>query len=559
MPSATVPGFSTILDSRGNPMTSGPTGTMYRRTKRDDALRPAPPNHYGDYIDLLAPRRAKALISESRALGTRGQPSSLLEQKADYIAASDFRPTFLGTDANYGTAALPQIEEALKIVNLRGYLFDWKTTWRLTIPAMATSGRVYVLLTTWPDTDYPALQIIEAHRVGQRDDDKEIVGRDDAFTLISTGDTPALRSPMGEGGPTKKIRGAYTGLRIKNGIIYNGVGTEVAYRVLGPDPDGRDDQDISARDLFPIARPRSFSEGTTPPEIAAALFDFIGLELAQSAALTSQIHDGKLTVVETNETGKADPSRALLGMESKNLDGSPTELVDEGEWRYVKSGKGKLEPWQTQRPSDQWQSFDARVHSRGAAGIRWRSEMLDPAALKAASNRALQDQINTLIRESFSTVAKGATRALGYIAAKLTGAPLNVLPLHAESRSWGIAPPPWFEVDRASAKYDLDDVAAGRISMETLHQRDGTTGVEVMTSRAKLYLQAKAISEKTGAPLDIVMGDLGVTVQRTGAPSQGNASASASESTAATAAAAAGKKLVFHRDPAGNLVAAELG
>lgn len=510
MPNATVPGFATILDSRGNPMRTGPTGTMYRRTERDDKLRPSPPNHYGDYIDLLSPRRAKQLISESRAIGTRGQPASLLEQKADYVAASDFRPTFLGTDADYGTTALPLLEDALKISNLRGWLYDWKTTWRLTIPAMATSGRVYVLLTTWPDTDYPALQILEAHRIGQRDDGKEKVEAGDAFTI----------SYDEQGKNPKQIRGAYKGLRIKNGIIYNGAGTEVAYRVLGPDPEGDMDQDISARDLFPVARPRSFSEGTTPPEIAAALFDFIGLELAQSAALTTQINDAKLTVVETNETGKADPNLELAGMAPKNLDGTPTQLVDEGEWRYVKSGKGKLDFPAPTRPTDQWQNFDQRVHSRGAAGIRWRSEMLDPAALKAASNRALQDQINTLIRESFSTVAKGATRALGYISAKLTGAPLNILPLHAESRAWGIATPPWFEVDRASAKYDLDDVAAGRISMETLHHRDGTTAVEVMTSRAKVYLQAKAIAAKTGVPIEVVMGDLGMTVQRTGAPEQ---------------------------------------
>jgi len=542
MPSATVPGFSTILDARGNPIRTGPTGTMYRRTDRDDALRPAPPNHFGDYIDLLAPRRAKQLISESRAIGTRGQPASLLEQKADYVAASDFRPTFLGTDANYGTTALPLLEDALKICNLRGWLFDWKTTWRLTIPAMATSGRVYVLLTTWPDTDYPALQILEAHRIGQRDDAKEKVEANDAYTTTPDG---------------SRIRGAYRDLRIKNGIIYNPSGTEVAYRVLGPDPDGSEDQDISARDLFPVARPRSFSEGTTPPEIAAALFDFIGLELAQSAALTTQINDAKLTIVETNETGRADPNLELAGMAPKNLDGTPTQLVDEGEWRYVKSGKGKLDFPAPTRPTDQWQNFDQRVHSRGAAGIRWRSEMLDPAALKAASNRALQDQINTLIRESFSTVSKGATRALGYIAAKLTGAPLNVLPLHAESRAWGIATPPWFEVDRASAKYDLDDVAAGRIAMSTLHERDGSSSMEVFTKRARVYLEAKAVAAKTGVPLEIVLGDMGMTVQRTGAPEaphpeQGEAASKGSP-------AAKAKSLVFHRDPAGNLLAAELG
>ena len=508
MPNQTAPGFLTILDPRGNPYPAGPQGTAYRRTEDDDRLRPAPPNHYGDWIDLLNPRNAKRLVSEGRATGTRGQPASLLDQKADYVSASDYRPQFRGQDHDYGATALPLLESALNIANLRGYLYDWRTTWRLGVPTLGTDGSFYVLLTRW-ETGYPALQILERHRIGQRDDQAQIVGPTDALTTITT-----------ETGAQKTIRGAYRGLRITGGQIYNRAGTEVAYRVLGADPKGSEDYDISARDLYRVARPRSYSEGTTPPEIAAALFDFIGLEMAQSAQLDQQIEDSRLTLIEENATGTYNAAGAFLpgqGNPNASKPGSPTVESKRGRTKFLKTGYS-VKAHETDRPSDQWMNFDSRVHSRGAAGIRWRAEMLDPAALKGASNRALQDQINTLIRETFTTLDRAATRACNYIAAVLASPEIAALPLHPETMRWGIAPPPWFEVDRASAKYDLDDVAAGRVSMSTLHARDGKTSTEVYTERARAYMEALSIQKKyPEVPLDQIMGDLGMTVQRTGA------------------------------------------
>jgi hypothetical protein len=513
MPSALAPGF--LYSSNGRDViTPGPQATAYRRTEDDDRLRPAPRNHLGDWIDLISSRDSRRLISESRAQGTRGDVVALLEQKADYIAASDFRPTFLGSDTTYSAAAQPILESAFQIANLRGYLWDWRTTWRLCIPTLATDGRVYVLLTRWPDTGWPALQILEAHRIGQRSD-AQLVGQDDAVTLITE-----------ENGATKKIRGAYRGLRIKNGIIYNAAGTEVAYRVLGADPEGAEDQDISARDLFPIARPRSFSEGTTPPELAAALFDFIGLELANSAQLDQQIEDARLTLIEQNATGKYDAGAGFGGGASPgytgprgpdaSAPGTPTTDSKRGRTRYVKTGYA-VTPFESARPSDQWMNFDSRRYARGASTLRWRAEMLDPAGLRGASNRALEDQINTLIRDGFLTVAKGAARAANYISAVLSGPALGALPLHPESMKWGIAVPPWFQIDRASAKYDLDDVAAGRTSMRTLHARDGKTSMEIYLERAHDYKEAEEVAAKQKVPLEFILGDWGATVQRTGA------------------------------------------
>jgi hypothetical protein len=487
MPSTTVPGF--LVDAYGRPVSvpgyGGAAGNLHRRTADDDRLRPRPPSHFADYIELLAPNRWRELVSESRALGARGQPASLLDQKSDYVSASHFRPQFKGTDADYGTAALPILEDALKICNLRGPLYDWKTTWRLTIPSLATDGSVYVLLTEWGETGWPGIQILEAHRIGQRNSSQTIIGASDAVTTITDA----------EGNNPKEVRGAYKGLRISSGHIYNREGTEVAYRVLGATPE--EDRDISARDLFRVARPRSYSEGRTPPELSAAALDFLALDLAQTCALDSQIGDAKLHLIETTPTGRRNAADEIVNPSpgDRTPAGTPTTIEERATTRIIKSGQS-LTPHASTRPSDEWMNFDSRVHSRGATGLRWRAEMLDPTALKGSATRAFQDQINTLIQETFGTIDMAATRVERYVAAKLAGPRQKRLPLHPETRMWGIATPPWFEVDRASAKYDLDDVAAGRVSMSTLHARDGKTSIEVYTERARAYQEALKVRSK---------------------------------------------------------------
>ena len=498
MPSLTVPGF--LLDQFGRPALYGGAGNLHRRSNEDERLRPLPPSHFGDYITLLSSGRYRQLVSECRALASRGLVSALLDQKADYVAASGFRPRFSGEDSEYGALALDALEDALKICNIRGPRFDWRRTWRLAVPTRATDGRYFILLTTWGDTDQPAIQLLEGHRIGQRDENKPVVGALDALTITADG---------------QKVRGAYVGLFINNGVITNPQGTEVAYRVLGPDKD--QDYDISARDMIHVATPSRYSEGTPPPDLARALTDFLAIDTAQTCQLDQQIVDAKLTVVEKNASGKADPVAAMAGMGGVTPDGTPTELVERANWRYIKSGTGELQPWQSQRPSDQWMNFDARVASRAAAAIKWRVEMLDPTALRGAATRAFQDQINTAIAEEFSTIEAPAARVIGYFIAKLTQ--LGVLPAHPEWNEWCIAPPPWFEVDRASARLDLEDVAAGRTPMSTLHARDGHTTVEVYTARATAYeLALETQSAHPEVPLEFILGDLGRTTSRVPAP-----------------------------------------
>jgi hypothetical protein len=286
MPATLVPG--TVLDSRGRPLTT--SGTLYRRSRDDDQKRPSPPNHYGDFSSLLSAHTYRQLVSESRAQAARGFVNALIESKTGYVSASDYAPRFTGTDTRWGEEATAWLREATAIGNIRGNRFDWKSSWRPAVRNFADAGAFFVLLTSWPDTQQPALQFIEAHRVGCRDLDVGLVGENDAFT-----DTVAAD------GTTRRVRGAYRGLPINNGIITNRAGTEVAVRILGATKD--DDQDISLRDLIFVGAPKAYSESRPWPDLAPGLLDFLALDLAQTAALDQQIADARRDLVEESPTG----------------------------------------------------------------------------------------------------------------------------------------------------------------------------------------------------------------------------------------------------------------
>lgn len=493
---------SVLRDASGrfaSSLSYGAQGVMYQRSNDDDRLRPRPPNHFADYAALLSPGRYRELISESRAQACKGILSGLIDNKAGYVSASHWRPRFLGTDASYGAKATELLEDALKICNIRGSRFDWRASWRLSTRNFADAGAFFVLLTTWPDTDQPCLQFIEAHRIGQRNGwGAATVGPNDASTTI-----------VSEAGAENTIRGAYAGLTIDNGIISTPAGTEVAYRILGATPD--DDIDLSARDLIHVAAPKSYSESRPAPDIAPSLLDFLALELAQTCQLDQQIADARLTMIEKNELGKPTTAQRALGNSANAASGIPqTEVYERGGTRFIKSGN-ELKGHETARPSDQWMNFDSRVLSRAAAAFRWRSEMLNPSELRGAATRAFQDQINTLIDDDFNAAAPAAARCIKYFIAKLTQ--MGQLPAHAEWMRWGIARPPWFEVDRASAKIDLQEVASGRVSMASLHQRDGNTTSEVYAARIHAYEEALALQKAhPDVPLNIILGDLGAPI-----------------------------------------------
>jgi hypothetical protein len=473
----------TILDAWGRPAQymGGNRGTLYARTEEDERLRPRQANHFDDYLALLGSHAWKSLVSESRAIGSRGLVAAALAQKADYVSASDWRTYFAGEDSDYGDFAEQFFEDTAHMVCTRGARYDWSTYWRLGVLCAGGDGGFFTLLTESQE-GWPLMQPLEAHRIGQRNGHDQEVKANSAFTTIRN-----------EDGAPLQVSTPYTGLRIVDGIIYNRSGMEVAYRVLGPTPE--QDEDISARDMIHIGPPRWFSEGRPAPQIAPGLLSLLAVDLARTAQLDQQIVDSKLTLIEKNETGKRDPVEDIVNPAARKQtsNGTAFDVIERGGVKFLKTGSS-LEALSTNRPSSQWMEFDQRSAATAIAAIGWRLEMLDPTALRGAATRAFQDQINTQIMSTFKSLRQAVKRARQYFVAKHTK--LGTLPDHPEFLKWGVTPPPEFVVDRNSARIDVEMVRAGADSMPNLHRRAGMMSDDVLNQNARwIYKRAKTAAK----------------------------------------------------------------
>lgn len=492
---------ATILDAFGNPAVyfGGARGGLYERTQDDMRLRPPQANMFDDYISNLSPNRWRSLVSESRSIGSRGILSAALSQKADYVSGSHWRPYFTGQDSAYGEQAEELLEDTNSVCCTRGPRYDWRTLWRLGVLSAGPDGGFFVLLTESP-SGWPLLQPLEAHRIGQRTFGTAYVTSDDAWTTIRKDD-----------GGIDQVSTPYVGLKIVNGIIYNKAGAEVAYRVLGATPD--EDEDVSARDMIHVAAPRWFSEGRPIPQIAPALLDLLGVDLARTCQLDQQIIHSKLTLIEKNETGRQDPINAMLNPPAtpQSRAGANPEVIERGGMRFVKN-KGELTAHSSEVPSDQWMNYDMRMLASSIAAIGWRLEMLDPSALAGAATRAFQDQINTSILNCFEDMRHAVQRATRYRIAKFTK--LGMLPVNKEFLKWNITPPPEFIVDRGAAKVDMELVRSGGDSMSNVHRRAGMRSKDVLNQQARYVYEKKQTAKKwSHNGIEVTPDELGTLAQ----------------------------------------------
>lgn len=484
---------STILDAFGRPANRlGNGSSLYTRDAADNRLRPKPRNHFDDYIALLNSTNWQQLISESRAIGSRGIVAAAIMQRAEYISGSQWRPYFTGEDAIYGEEAEELLENTRTQVCTRGDRYDWRTFWKLGVMTVSPDGGFFIQLTKSP-TGWPLLQPLEAHRIGQRGP-SNIVEADSAWSQFTNADGEQDWKPT-----------PYFGMTIVNGIIYSRAGAEVAFRVLGKTRE--DDEDISAQNMIHVAPPRWFSEGRPVPQIAPGLLDLLGVETARTAQLDAQINHSKLNLVETNDTGKQDGMRGMMNppLSPPSESGTEIEVLERGTIRYVKKNGGKVEAHEAKVPSGEWMDYDDKALSSAIAAINWRLEMLYPGKLGGNTSRALQDAVNTIISNGFEDFHVASQRCTRYRIACYTK--LKLLRPHVEFMKFAITPPPEFCVDRNAAKIDVDMVRAGADNMPNVLRRAGIRARTSLIAQAKFKADQYAIARAYGLDPD----DLGTT------------------------------------------------
>ena len=178
---------SPLLDQFGRPASyynAAPTNTRFKSTE-DDRYRLARPSHYDDLARLLGRERYRALISDARYIAEAFPlVQEAVQQKAEYVSAAGWLPEFTGADRAYGERATRILHDALAISDVRGPLFGWDDQWELIGRLWDIDGGSFQLFTETAESDFPQLQNIEAHRVGQRTSNPIVCEADD-FTWIT--------------------------------------------------------------------------------------------------------------------------------------------------------------------------------------------------------------------------------------------------------------------------------------------------------------------------------------------------------------------------------------
>ncbi len=496
-----------LLDQFGRPtqwISTTPANSRFKSTE-DDRYRLARPKLFDDMARLLGRERYKALISDARWIAEAFPlVQEAVQQKAEYVGAAGWLPEFVGADRSYGERATRILHDALTISDLRGGLFDWDDQWEIAGRLWDIDGGSFQVFTQTPETDFPQLQNIETHRIGQRGS-AHVVGEADAYTYIESA-----------GGQVRKVWGAYRGKLILNGIIYDSAGRELAYRVLGKDPS--EDRDISARDMMHVCHPRWYSEGRPAPSIAYAVLDWYDVKETREFERLAQKVNSALTLIESNETGEAPAiPRMGDGPATPVTTGEPQEqTLFGGLVRYIKNG-GNLKAHESSRPSDGWQKFDRTIVAGAFYGMGWRIEMMDLSLLGGAGVRGFQDNINMKIFTRHKRLKRFSKRAINRTMGRLILR--RDIEEHPEWDRWEIPQPPEFNVDQGRAmQQDRDNVRFGVDSTPDVIRRTfGKHYEEVLRKQAEYVKRKKEIAAEFGLQPDEIgtllkVGDSGDTV-----------------------------------------------
>jgi len=436
-------------------------------TASTSAQRNAQGEMNGDMLDLMSRNKTLLLRNDARYIYTSNSTvSGAVKQKAGKIYGESWRFQSHSEDKDFVKLVEADMEAIDGLIDIRGPQFSFRRNVKIESKALDVDGDFFVLLTE-TESGFPRLQWIEAHRIGQ--------------TLYTNEDSVE--------------KGTYKGLKIKNGIIYNEFGAEVAYRVLTNN--GEDFRDVSARDMIHVTDPDWFSQGRGIPAIASGMLDWYDLAEVRDYEKIGQKVNAALTLKETNETGKADTaSRIINGTRGASAAPFQSELMAGGTIRYLKNS-GKLEAHESNRPSDGFLKFSDKIEASAFLGMEWRREMLDSSSVGGAGVRAFQRDINDSINDRVEILARFRKRMAIYVIAKRAKQGIYTLPV--DWYKCGFTKPREFTVDDGnSRKADREDLRAGVASEVEILQKRGHDPIEFIRKRAEFLKQRKLIAKDHG-------------------------------------------------------------
>ena len=134
---------------------------------RNDQRRLNTNNLSNDIADMMTAHRHKMMLGDSRYIyQSFSSIAGAVKQKANYVYGGSWRLQSLSADTDFALAVEEDFKKLDQAFDLRGSNFGFrKNIWRGS-KLLDVDGDFFVILTEQPDTGFPKLQFLEAHRVG---------------------------------------------------------------------------------------------------------------------------------------------------------------------------------------------------------------------------------------------------------------------------------------------------------------------------------------------------------------------------------------------------------
>ena len=421
-----------------------------------------------DIAELMVENRQKMLLGDSRYIYQAfSTVSGAVKQKANYVYGNAWKLKSYSENKEFADAVEQDFMRIDRQLDTRGAGFSFSKSAWLGSKTIDVDGDYFILLTENPNTGMPKLQYLEAHRVG---------------------------SFMQHGEQHVK-GGRYKGMRIFAGVIVDEYMRPIAYRVKDEsNKDGH--RDVNANSMIHVADMHWFSQSRGQPTIAAAILDWYDLAETRDAEKIAEKVNSSLTLIESNETGRADMGNSIVNPQPGGDGRLQTQLFDSGLIRYIKNG-GSLSTHQSNRPSDQWLNFTKLVESSAFYALGWRREMLDSSAVGGAGVRGFAADINKSIINRCEVLKTAMKRAAMYVISKR--AQQGIYDLPDDWYKIGFSKPAQFTVDEGRMRAaDIADLRAGLMTEDQIVEARGIDYEEMVRKRAANIVLKKQIAEENG-------------------------------------------------------------
>lgn len=458
----------------------------------DSQFRGWRPNLDREAWAVMPQTRHRAMLSDARYIyAGSGGVAGAVRKKADYAVGWAWTPRYTGTNDFFRRISDKVIQGWMETCDLRGAGYDWHTGLRLASMALDRDGDVFAVLTKDPDTEGPRIQWLEAHR-------------------IATPNDYALAADRMNVVPANEQTGGYAGRRVNCGVIYEDNQRPVGYNLIpwqttygAPNPWNI----LPAESVIHLFDAEWHSQVRGIPSLIRAILDWYDIHETVNAEKLAVKLNSRLTLIETNETGRRELGREALGagrIPTAGEQSIQTQTIAEGLIRYIKP-TGKIEAHESNRPGPAWQGF-MEFLTRGAFhGMDLPFEFAwDASKIGGANVRAIVGQVQRAIDTRQRVLYRAARQMVLY--AVSTYMRRGDIPFAPDWWSWEFSYPAKYSVDIGrDSQNRREDFSMGLQSLTEILAEDGRDTREHLQQRANDYLAAKAIAEATNTPLEWIL------------------------------------------------------